>query len=110
MHLARAQRWKSWIKFELLDLVKIVQFDLDNTYTTTGTVIFKQIQGAPIGGFPSSNYANIYNIKCAYDENNFHNNLKTKGLGTIFYKAIRQIDDLIAWKTTQPQKRRLCLP
>ena len=38
---------------------------LANTYTTAGLTILKQTRGAPIGGFLSSNYANI---KCAYDE------------------------------------------
>ena len=85
---------KLWQKFELMDLIKIAHFDLTNTYTSTGTAIFKQIQGAPIGGFLSTNYANI---KCAYDENNFHNYLRTSRRGTLNYAAIRQVDDLIAW-------------
>ena len=47
---------------------EIITYDLKHTYTTLGGKIYKQINGAPMGGLLSTNYANIC---CAYDENTF---------------------------------------
>ena len=77
---------QKWQEFHLTDIIKIVEFDLAHTYTTSGTAIYKQKKGAPIGGFLSSNYANI---KCAY-EHRYHCRIQTSPIATTNYRAIRQ--------------------
>lgn len=83
-----------WQMFHLHDLIQIVTFDLNNTYTTSGPMVFKQLKGAPIGGFLSSHYANI---KCAYDEHQFHMKAINSPQMTPHYRALREVDDLLAW-------------
>src|SRR5689334_11963324 len=86
---------RSYGSLSLEDIYKVIKFDLLHTYTTPGVGLFKQIRGAPIGGFLSPNYANI---KCAYDEYIFCRNIKRdRCLNNVTFKAIRQVDDLIAW-------------
>lgn len=93
---------KEWIALTLDDIVNITTYDLDNSYTSTGLNIFKQIRGAPIGGFLSTNYANI---KCALDEWNFCKRMrKHPELKTISFGALRQVDDLMAWAAYKPTK------
>jgi hypothetical protein len=95
-HLPHACTWQvnnsqQWLKLSLSDLIAIATYDLENTYATVGPRIFKQKNGAPMGGFLSSNYANI---KCSYDEYKFLTSLKKS---RHLIQGIRQIDDLLVW-------------
>ena len=83
------QRWQ---EFHLNDIIRIV-YRLGTYIHSSGDAIYKQKKGAPIGGFLSSNYANI---KCAYDEHLFHCGIRVSPLATVNYRAIRQVDDLFA--------------
>jgi hypothetical protein len=90
------------IIFNLNDLFEIVDFDLQNTYTTIGNQIFKQNDGCPMGGLLSSFYGNT---TCAYHENMF---LNTDPLSNDIW-GIRQMDDLtlfIAHNKNDPNTKR----
>src|SRR5689334_17014174 len=43
---------KDWLKLDYMDIIRVDHFDL-HTFTSTAGVCFKQIRGAPIGGFLS---------------------------------------------------------
>jgi hypothetical protein len=73
--------------FNLNDLFEIVDFDLNNTYTSIGDQIFKQNDGCPMGGLLSSFYGNT---TCAFHENSF---LTTEPLARNIW-GVRQMDDL----------------
>jgi hypothetical protein len=73
--------------FTLDDLFSIIEFDLENTYTSIGNQLFKQHKGCPMGGLLSSFYANT---TCAYHENTY---LSTNPLAPHMW-GIRQMDDL----------------
>jgi hypothetical protein len=84
--------------FSLEDLYAIIDFDLNNTYTTIGNQIFKQNEGCPMGGLLSSFYGNN---TCAFHENSF---LANEPLAKNIW-GIRQMDDLtlfIAHKKNDP--------
>lgn len=74
--------------FTLSDLYDIIAFDLENTYTTIGTQIFKQNKGCPMGGLLSSFYGNV---TCCYHENAYLN--QNRATADHLW-GIRQMDDL----------------
>ena len=78
-------------RFDLEQVMKVVMYDLDNTYSRQGNNIMYQKEGCPIGGFLSSTYANI---SCGFDENEWIENQIKKGNEKKFYGA-RQVDDMI---------------
>ena len=75
------------VVFTLADLYSIIEFDLDNTYTTIGNQLFKQLKGCPMGGMLSSFYGNV---TCAFHE---HTYLTHEPLAKHIW-GIRQMDDL----------------
>ena len=77
------------IVFSLNDLQEIIDFDLDNTFTSIGDQLFKQFKGCPMGGLLSAFYANV---TCAYHENCFMN---THPQLASQIEGIRQMDDLL---------------
>jgi hypothetical protein len=83
-------------------IIDIITYDLEHSYTTIGGKVYKQKIGAPMGGVLSTNYANIC---CAYDEHTFlsKNPSLTKNLA-----GFRQIDDaiiLISFPNNDPEKQ-----
>ena len=80
------------IIFTFDDLLQIVHFDLNTTYSTVGKTILMQKHGCPIGGILSCFYANIY---CAWKEYCFMTKHNVNGKQRIY--GIRQVDDLIMW-------------
>ena len=80
------------IIFNFDDLMQIIHFDLNTTYSTVGKTILEQKHGCPIGGILSCFYANIY---CAWREYIFMKKHEENGKHRIY--GIRQVDDLIMW-------------
>lgn len=81
--------------FTLDDLYWIIDFDLQNAYSSIGNQLFKQHIGCPIGGLLSSFYGNT---TCAYHENMFLDDANNKHVRNHIW-GIRQMDDLTLFVT-----------
>ena len=80
------------------DVIKLVQYVIENSYVKNGGLIRKQQTGLPTGGNASSDIANIfcYNIEFKYISNLNSSDQKK------YVNASRYIDDMLMWGTQPP--------